>query len=108
MKLNGATPGAASIPPATPTAGTRPLAQSLWVARANGEHVAWCQSIQHYFGTREGVDPSRPDLQVQNAPNSTSTGILANLTGQFMPMAQNSEQIKFSTSLSELRACDRR
>jgi outer membrane autotransporter protein len=50
------------------------------------------------------IDSANADAQGQSGPTSTSTGILSHIAGQLMPLAQDSGSIKFSTSLSEMRA----
>ena len=104
MKLNGATPGATSAAPASRTSSTAPLPDLFGSRTPSGSMALGANPFSTTSEQGIVVDPSRPDLQVQSAPNSTSTGILSNIAGQLMPMAQDSGQIKFSTSLSELRA----
>lgn len=104
MKLNGAVsaPGSTATTSRTPaiSTGSDPFTSRI----PTGSMALGANPFSTMTQQNEVFDPSRPDMQVQSGPTSTATGVLANIAGQLMPAAQDSGTIKFSTSLSELRA----
>ncbi len=104
MKLNGATSGAAPAGSAYRTSGMTTSPGLFGSHAPSGSMALGANPFSSSAEYSSIVDPSRPDLQAPSGPVSTSTGILAHVAGQLMPMVQSSGAMKFSTSLSELRA----
>ncbi|MBY0225561.1 MAG: autotransporter outer membrane beta-barrel domain-containing protein [Hyphomicrobium sp.] len=104
MKLNGAVSAPASTATTSRTPGMSTGSDPFASRVPTGSMALGANPFSTMTQQNEVFDPSRPDMQVQSGPTSTATGVLANIAGQLMPAAQDSGTIKFSTSLSELRA----
>lgn len=104
MKLNGASSAPASTTTTSRTSGATALSDPFATRGPTGSMALGANPFSTAAQQTDFADPSRPDMQLQSGPTSTATGILANMASQLMPAVQDSGTIKFSTSLSELRA----